>query len=263
MIDTHCHIDDPVYQPILDSFIQNQKKAGVEKILVPGVNTDSIHTVQEVCRQYPDYLLPAIGLHPEEVKDNWQADLKAIYSALLSKIHIPYIAIGEIGLDYHFDTTYKQEQQQAFQVQLQWAVEQNLPVMIHCRDATEDCLRILSEFPTLQGVMHCFSGSAETAERIVKMGLYLGIGGVITFKNCHLKEHLSSIPLERIVLETDAPYMTPVPFRGKTNESRYMIYVAQVLSDIYSYDIEQILNQTSRNAQTLFDIDNEKNIKKS
>lgn len=249
MIDTHAHIDDPQYADDLQGFIAQQQAEGVEAILVPGVDTENIEAVLQVCKQFPDYLFPAIGLHPENIKEDWKEQM-SIINCQLSTNH--YIAIGEIGLDYHFDTTYKQEQQAAFRQQLSWAVERDLPVMIHSRDATADCLGILREFPTLRGVMHCYSGSNETAKEIIKMGLYLGIGGVITFKNSKLRENLGDVPLERIVLETDAPYMAPVPFRGQRNESRWMKYVAEVLAQVYGTSFEQIDRVTTANAKALF-----------
>lgn len=249
MIDTHAHIDDPQYQDDLDAFIAQQKAEGVELILVPGVDATTIQPVLDVCGKYPDYLLPGIGLHPENVREDWREQLAAIHASLENT---NYIAIGEIGLDYHFDTTYKAEQQEALRIQLGWAIARNLPVMIHSRDATEDCLNILREFPGLRGVMHCYSGSNETAKQIIKMGLYLGIGGVITFKNAKLRDNLNGIPLERIVLETDAPYMAPVPYRGQRNESRWMRYVADVLADVYHTTFEQIDTVTTSNAKTLF-----------
>lgn len=249
MIDTHAHIDDPQYQDDLEAFIAQQKAEGVELILVPGVDATTIQPVLDVCGKYPDYLLPGIGLHPENVREDWREQLAAIHASLENT---NYIAIGEIGLDYHFDTTYKAEQQEALRIQLGWAIERNLPVMIHSRDATEDCLNILREFPGLRGVMHCYSGSNETAKEIIKMGFYLGIGGVITFKNAKLRDNLNGIPLERIVLETDAPYMAPVPYRGQRNESRWMRYVADVLADVYHTTFEQIDTVTTSNAKTLF-----------
>ena len=249
MIDTHAHMDDPQYADELEAFIALQQAEGVEAILVPGVDTENIDAVLNVCKRFPGYLFPAIGLHPENIKDDWEAQL-SIINCQLSTAN--YIAVGEIGLDYHFDTTYKAEQQMAFRQQLTWAVERDLPVMIHSRDATEDCLNILRQFPTLRGVMHCYSGSNETAKQIINMGLYLGIGGVITFKNSKLRDNLSGIPLERLVLETDAPYMAPVPFRGQRNESRWMRYVAEELARIYDTDFAHIDAVTTNNAKTLF-----------
>lgn len=271
MIDTHCHIDDPQYAEGLDLFLQAQKDGGVEKIIVPGVNAASIRTVWEVCKRFPEYLYPAIGLHPEEVKEDWEKQLDTLEDALTEddlrededyhEDRMRYVAVGEIGLDYHFDTTYKQEQQAAFRRQLHWAQERDLPVLIHARDATEDTLRIIREVnqeaaqrhkKPLRGVMHCFSGSHETAEEVIKLGLYLGIGGVITFKNCRLAENLQGIPMERLVLETDAPYMAPVPYRGQRNESRWMTEVVKKLSEVYACPAEQIITQTTKNAEELF-----------
>ena len=249
MIDTHAHIDDPQYAEGLDEFIAQQQVEGVEAILVPGVDAATIQPVLDVCQQYPDYLFPGIGLHPENVGADWKEQLEDIHRSLINN---HYIAIGEIGLDYHFDTTFKAEQQEALRIQLGWAIERDLPVMIHSRDAIEDCLNILREFPGLRGVMHCYSGSNETAKEIIKMGLYLGIGGVITFKNCKLRDNLTGIPLERLVLETDAPYMAPVPYRGQRNESRWMRYVAEVLAQVYQTTFEHIDAVTTANAKTLF-----------
>ena len=264
MIDTHCHIDDPQYTEGLDAFLAEQRQDGVEAILVPGVDKTSVKDVLEVCNLYPDYLFPALGLHPENVKEDWREQLATIKAAVdKSFASTPYtlhptlrhsrlIAIGEIGLDYHWDVTFKEQQHEALREQMRWAEQYHLPVMIHSRDATEDTLKILREFPAVKGVMHCFSGSHEVAEQVVKMGYYLGIGGVLTFKNCKLAEHLVGIPLEALVLETDAPYMAPVPHRGKRNESRWMRYVAERLAQVYDCSVEHVIEQTTANAKALF-----------
>lgn len=258
MIDTHAHIDDEQYQAELDTYIRQQQADGVECILVPGVDATNIDAVWEVCRKYPGYLYPAIGIHPENVREDWEEQLSIIHSQLSP---LNYIAIGEIGLDYHFDTTFKAQQHEALRRQLTWAMEYDLPVMLHVRDATEDALSIIKEFTNLQtykftnslrGVMHCWSGSEEVARQIVDMGLYLGIGGIITFKNCKLREHLSTIPLERLVLETDSPYMAPVPHRGQRNESRWMLQVMEELSRVYGCSVETINEVTTANAKALF-----------
>ena len=274
MIDTHCHIDDPQYAENLDVFLQEQRRDGVEAILVPGVEAATTQDVLDVCAQYPDYLFPALGLHPENVKEDWREQLAAIKAAVdrslsstfrtleqhevrLESLPSPnprLVAIGEIGLDYHWDTSFKQEQHEALREQMRWAEEYGLPVMIHSREATEDTLAILREFPSVRGVMHCFSGSHEVAKQVVQMGYYLGIGGVLTFKNCKLAEHLVGIPLESLVLETDAPYMAPVPYRGKRNESRWMIYVAERLAQVYGCSVECVIEQTTANAKALFGI---------
>lgn len=272
MIDTHCHIDDPQYAEGLDAFLAEQRQDGVECILVPGVDKTSIKDVLEVCDRYPDYLFPALGLHPENVKEDWQEQLQVLKDAVDARMSnspkgVPYpiaerpiserklIAIGEIGLDYHWDTTFKEQQQEALREQMRWAEQWQLPVMIHSRDAAEDTLKILREFPNVKGVMHCFSGSHEVAEQVVKMGYYLGIGGVLTFKNCKLAEHLVGIPLERLLLETDAPYMAPVPYRGKRNESKWMCYVAERLAEVYRCTPEYIDEITTINAKALFGLE--------
>ena len=254
MIDTHCHIDDPQYAEELDAFLAEQRQDGVECILVPGVDKTSVKDVLEVCDRYPDYLFPALGLHPENVKEDWQEQLATIKAAVDARMQLdnPLIAIGEIGLDYHWDVTFKDQQHQALREQMRWAEQYNLSVMIHSRDATEDTLNILREFPSVKGVMHCFSGSHEVAKQVIDMGYYLGIGGVLTFKNCKLAEHLVGIPLERLVLETDAPYMAPVPYRGKRNESRWMRHVAERLAEVYNCSVEHIIETTTANAKALF-----------
>ena len=257
MIDTHCHMDDPQYAEELSAFLEEQKEGGVELILVPGVDKTSVKDVLDVCDQYPDYLLPALGLHPENVKEDWAEQLAIIKAAVDENLasaqrRSRLIAIGEIGLDYHWDTTFVEQQHEALREQMRWAEQYHLPVMIHSRDATEDTLKILREFPSVRGVMHCFSGSHEVAEQVVKMGYYLGIGGVLTFKNCKLAEHLVGIPLERLVLETDAPYMAPVPYRGKRNESRWMWHVAERLAQVYNCSVEHVNEVTTANAKKLF-----------
>lgn len=266
MIDTHCHIDDPQYQP-LEEYLQTQKEGGVEAIIVPATTAASSKEILELCSTINSQLsttlnstlaqrastlnlptYPSVGLHPEEVGPDYSSQLDEIESLLRS----PIKAIGEIGLDYHFSTDYKAEQQSAFRRQLRWAKQYDLPVIVHSRDATEDCLRILREEDIHCGVMHCFSGSHETAEQIIQMGLYLGIGGVITFKNCKLKDALVGIPLERLVLETDGPYMAPVPHRGQRNESRWMRYVMEVLAQVYDCSVEHVEEVTTANAKALF-----------
>lgn len=254
MIDTHCHLDDPQYADNLPDFLEEQKAGGVEKILVPGVDQSSISSVLRLCDEYPDYLYPALGLHPENVGDDYLEELQHIHTAILMRTTKarPLVAIGEIGLDYHFDTTFRQEQWQTLETQMQWATDLNLPVMIHSRDATADCIDILRQFPKVRGVMHCFSGSREVAEQILALGYYLGIGGVITFKNCKLADTLLHIPLDRLVLETDAPYMAPVPYRGKRNESRWMTQVVERLAQVYQCPAEHINKVTTDNAKLLF-----------
>lgn len=258
MIDTHCHIDDEQYRNDLDTFILTQQQDGVEHMIVPGINRDSIRTVGEVCDRFPQYLSPALGLHPEEVKADFADQLEDIHRALLAHPE-RYVAIGEIGLDYYWDTTFREEQKLVFRTQCRWAIEMNLPVIIHNREATADILSVLREFNTpahhpLRGVFHCWTGSEEIARELLNMGFYLGIGGTLTFKNCRLREHMGGIPLDRILLETDSPYMAPVPHRGERNESRWMRFVAEELARIYDCPSAEIIQRTSQNAKQLFQL---------
>lgn len=273
VIDTHCHIDDEQFLSELDAVIRRQQEGGVEAIVVPGVNKASVQTVLEVCSRYPGYLYPALGLHPEDVRADYKEVLAFIHEALLSSPFrgneggFGFVAIGEIGLDYHWSTEFKPEQQDALRIQLGWAADMDLPVIIHARDAAEDTLRLIRDFnhelvaagrKPLRGVMHCFSGSYEIAQEYLKMGWYLGIGGVLTFKNCKLGETLvpkdgrPQIPLERLVLETDAPYMAPVPHRGEANESRWMSYVADKLAELYKTDQKTVIETTNLASKQLF-----------
>lgn len=252
MIDTHCHIDDPIYQSDLDTFITRQREGGVERIIVPGVNAQSIETVNTVCEKYPDYLFPCMGLHPTEIHEGWEHELVQI-GVDVAEEH--YYAIGETGLDYHEDVSFKDEQKFVFAQHLRWGLQYDLPIIVHSRDAIADTFEVIHSiegYEHLRGVFHCFSGSHEVAEQIVQMGWYLGIGGVITFKNCKLKEALVGIPLEHILLETDAPYMSPVPHRGEPNESQWMRYVVEALTEVYKCSPEQVISATTQNAMKLF-----------
>ena len=251
MIDTHCHIDEEAFAPDREEVIARQRENGVEAMIVPGVNVASIETVLEVCHRHPGYCYPALGLHPEDVKDNWQEQL-AIIEQAIRQHRSELVAIGEIGLDYYWDKTYKEAQQEILRRQLLLARELDLPVILHNREATEDILRIVREVGG-RGVFHCFNGSRETAQQILDLGFYLGIGGVITFKNCKLADTLEQLSIiNRLGLETDAPYMAPVPFRGQRNESRFMMHVAERLAQVYHCSVEEIIATTTANAKRLF-----------
>lgn len=252
MIDTHCHIDETAFDTDREEVIARQRESGVEAMIVPGVNVASIETVMQVCRTHEGYCFPALGLHPEDVKDDWQEQLAIVEQAIRANRN-ELVAIGEIGLDYYWDKTFKEEQQEVLRQQMVLAKELDLPVILHNRESTEDIVRIAKEVGG-RGVFHCFNGSRETAQQILEMGFYLGIGGVLTFKNSKLAEKLDVVPLERILLETDAPYMAPVPHRGERNESRHMIHVAERLAQVYNCSIEDIISTTTRNAKQLFRI---------
>lgn len=249
MIDTHVHLDEEAYAPDREEMIARQREAGVEAMIIPGVNAASIDAILDICRRHP-YCYAALGFHPQDVKEDWKEQWAIIERAI--REHRPeLVGIGEIGLDYYWDTTFKAEQQQVFRMQLALAQKLDLPVMIHNREATEDTIRILKEYSP-KGVMHCFNGSRETARQIMEMGMYLGIGGVLTFKNCKLSETLEVVPLERLVLETDGPYLAPTPHRGERNESRWMMLVAERLAQVYNCPVERIIEVTTAAAKQLF-----------
>lgn len=276
MIDTHCHIDEEAFAPDREEVIARQREAGVQAMIVPGVNVASIETVLDVCHAHPGYCYPALGLHPEDVKADWQEQLGIVENAIRAHRH-ELVAIGEIGLDYYWDKTYKEAQQEVLRRQLMLARELDLPVILHNREATEDILRIVhdaaneklkiknEELKPLRGVFHCFSGSKETAQLILNLGFHLGIGGVLTFKNSKLADTLAELaemrsssnlsPLtSHLLLETDAPYMAPVPHRGERNESRFMDHVAERLAQALNSTKEQIIEATNANARQLFGI---------
>lgn len=252
MIDTHIHLDEEAYAPDREEVIARQREAGVEAMIVPGVNAASIEGIFAVAHNHPGYCYPALGFHPQDVKADWQEQWTIIEQAIHAHKE-EIVAIGEIGFDYYWDTTFKDEQREVFQRQLDLAAELNLPVMIHSREATEDTLNVLKT-AHVRGVIHCFNGSKEVAQQYLQMGFYLGIGGVLTFKNCKLSETLEVVPLDRLVLETDGPYLAPTPHRGERNESRLMIHVAERLAQVYNCSVEQIIETTSRNARQLFAI---------
>lgn len=275
MIDTHCHIDEEAFEPDREEVIARQQQSGVQAMIVPGVNVASINSVMEVCHAHPGYCYPALGLHPEDVKADWREQLATVEAAIRAH-RDELVAIGEIGLDYYWDKTFKEEQKEVLRRQLLLARELNLPVILHNREATEDILTIVKEVSScqspitnyqspLRGVFHCYSGSKETAEIILKMGFYLGIGGVLTFKNSKLSETLRELNqseikiqqseiLNRLLLETDAPYMAPTPHRGERNESRFMALVAERLTQVLNVSVDEIIEATSANARQLFGI---------
>lgn len=256
MIDTHCHIDEEAFEPDREEVIARQQQSGVQAMIVPGVNVASINSVMEVCHAHPGYCYPALGLHPEDVKADWREQLATVEAAIRAH-RDELVAIGEIGLDYYWDKTFKEEQKEVLRRQLLLARELNLPVILHNREATEDILTIVKEVGG-RGVFHCYSGSKETAEIILRMGFYLGIGGVLTFKNSKLSETLKELNqseiLNRLLLETDAPYMAPTPHRGERNESRFMALVAERLAQVLNVPVDEIIEATSANARQLFGI---------
>ncbi len=254
-IDTHAHLDGEEFREDLDAVIARAREAGVGAIFLPAIDVATSERIPALCQQYPDYLYPMVGLHPEEVRADWRTQLAAI-KALLSNPSI--IAIGEVGLDYYWSREYEHEQLEAFEQQIEWSVETRLPLMIHCRKAQNEMVRLLrhyeNELPG--GVFHCFTGNQHEATELLQFDRFvLGIGGVFTFKKSHLPETLSqSVPLDRIVLETDSPYMAPVPMRGQRNESAYVQHVLHKLAESYGVTDDEIAQRTTANVQRIFGV---------
>ena len=248
-IDTHCHLSIEDYNDI-DKVIEENKDALVEKIVVSGCSRESIEEVMDLKDRY-DMVYVTIGYHPEYADTVTESDLDYLKSLLGEK---KVVGIGEIGLDYHYTKDNKDKQIWLFEEQLKIAEEFNLPVVIHSRDATMDTINILKKYK-VKGIIHCFSGSLETANIYISMGFLLGIGGVVTFKNSKLKDVVKEVPSESIVLETDSPYLAPVPFRGKINSSKYLEFIANFIADIKNISVEELAEITSRNASSLFDFD--------
>lgn len=261
MIDTHSHIDGEEFAEDLDATIARAKAEGIEKIFVPAICMKDMQRLINVCEQYPHYLYPMVGLHPENIMDEDYHKvldtMEQILARSLTDAQAPqFIAVGEVGLDLYWDDTYRNEQMEAFERQIEWAVKYQLPLMIHVRKAHNELMALMKKYrnENLTGVFHCFTGSEEMARDLLSFpGFCLGIGGVLTFKKAKLPEVIrNAVPLDRIVLETDAPYMAPVPFRGKRNESMYVKEVAKTLAGIFETTIEQVDSKTTENALKIF-----------
>ena len=252
-IDTHCHLDGEEFHDDLDAVVQRAREAGCTKILVPAIDLPSCQTVMEVCRRFPGYAYPMLGLHPEEVKSNWQEVLSSINCQLST---VNSLAIGEVGLDFYWSREFEKEQLEAFEEQVRWSVETRLPLMIHCRKAQNEMVNILKRYARNLhgGVLHCFTGNEIEARQLLEFeNFVLGIGGVLTFKKSHLPEVLPAcVPLDRIVLETDAPYMAPVPMRGQRNEPAFIPHVITRMAEAYGVTEEEICRQTNENVARIF-----------
>lgn len=253
-IDTHTHIDGTEFDADRAEVISRAKAAGVTKMFVPAIDLKSVDTVLRVCRNNSGFAYPMIGLHPEEVKEDWQEQLHAMRQ-MLQDSH-PFIAIGEVGLDYYWSREYADEQLEAFEEQVKWSIETHLPLMIHCRKAQNEMVALLRKYKDQLpgGVFHCFTGNVYEAEELMTFPRFvLGIGGVSTFKSSHLREDLpAAVPLDRIVLETDSPYMAPVPLRGQRNESAFLPHVIKTLAASYGVSEDEVAQTTTRTALAVF-----------
>ena len=254
MIDTHSHIYSNDFDADRAEIIQRAKDAGVSQIILPNVDSETLPQMLALEAEYPDYCLAAIGLHPTSINENYRVELALVKSELERR---NWIAVGEIGIDLYWDKTFLEEQIIAFRQQVDWALEYKLPVIIHVRDSFRETMQALSPYRDsgLRGVFHSFTGSAEDAAEIIGFGGFLlGINGIVTFKNSGLAAVIEQIDLSHILLETDSPYLTPSPHRGKRNESAYTLLVANKLAEIYNCSLSEIDEQTTRNAKSIFAI---------
>ena len=253
-IDTHCHLDGEEFDQDRVEVMQRAREAGCKAIFLPAIDLPSSQRIITLCQQYPAYLYPMIGLHPEEVRADWREQLSSIRSILSSDI----LAIGEVGLDFYWSREFEQEQLEAFEEQVRWSVETQLPLMIHCRKAQNELVALLKRYAKVLpgGVFHCFTGNEKEAEELLQFDKFvLGVGGVLTFKKSHLPETLpQAVPLDRLVLETDAPYMAPVPMRGQRNESSYIRYVIQRMAEAYGISEEELSARTNENVARVFGV---------
>ena len=251
IIDTHTHLYLKQFKDDIDKVIQRSIDKGINKFIFPAIDSTHFDDMHDLKNKYPGSIYLMSGLHPVDVKENFKEELEFVVNSLRSH---SYVAIGEIGIDLYWDKTYLKQQQEAFEFQIRLAIKNDLPIVIHCREAFDEIFEILDKenCEKLRGVFHCFTGTLEQAKRAIDLGFVLGIGGVVTFKNGGIDKFLNQIDLKYIVLETDSPYLAPVPYRGKRNESSYIMYVVEKLSEIYGLSKEEIADITTKNAEKVF-----------
>ena len=251
IIDTHTHLYLKHFKDDIDVIINRSREIGVKKFILPAIDSSHYDSMHNLKNKYPDEIYLMSGLHPTDVKENYKDELDFVANSLKTN---DYVAIGEIGIDLYWDKSFLKQQKEAFRSQIRLAIEYNLPIVIHCREAFNEIFEILDKenCHKLRGVFHCFTGTQDQASRAIDLGFVLGIGGVVTFKNGGIDKFLHKIELKNIVLETDSPYLAPAPFRGKRNESSYIIHVLEKLSEIYGISKEKIAEITSKNAEKVF-----------
>lgn len=252
-IDTHTHLYDEKFDTDRNQIVQQAIDQGITKMYLPNCDSTTIEGMLALEKSHPENCFAMMGLHPCYVNVHVQKELDIVRQWLDQR---PFCAIGEIGLDYYWDKTFVTQQQEAFRTQIEWALEFNRPIVIHTREATLDTISIVKEYVPrgISGVFHCFSGSYETAQQIIDMGFYLGIGGVLTYPKAGLQEVVQRIDIKHLVLETDAPYLTPVPFRGKRNESAYIQHIAEKLATLKGISVAEVAETTTKNAAQLFQV---------
>jgi len=253
LIDTHIHLYADEFYSDREALIAAAASKGINRFLLPNIDKDSIEGMLALCSSHKNACYPMFGLHPCSVKEDFEEQLSIIRSSY-EENKKNTVAIGEIGLDFYWDLTYKKEQELAFRNQVDWAIEMDLPVVIHSRNSTNELIGILKEInnPRVHGVFHCFSGDLSQANEIIKLGFYLGIGGVVTFKNSGMDKVVPHLPIDRILLETDGPYLAPVPFRGKRNEPAYLKLIAEKIAELKNISLADLAIATTYNAEQLF-----------
>ena len=251
LIDTHCHLYSKSFAGDIAQTIQRAENEGVERFYFPAIDSGDLEAMLALEASYPGKCIAMMGLHPCSVKADHETELRLVEEWLGRR---PFVAVGEIGLDFYHDRTFESQQYEAFHCQIEWALHYDIPIVIHSRNSMAESIGVVREHQKgrLRGIFHCFSGDAAAAREIVDLGFYLGIGGVLTYKNAGLAEALADIDLANMVLETDAPYLSPVPFRGKRNESAYLTYVAARLAGVKGVPVEEVARITTENAQKIF-----------
>lgn len=251
LIDTHSHIYLPEFETDREFMLQRAEKEGVRKILMPAIDSVTHKSMLNLEQSHLGFCLAMMGVHPCSIKKNYKEELKTAWDYFEKRA---FCAVGETGLDFYWDKTHATEQYLAFQEQIEWALEFDIPIVIHSRESVDECIRVVSEHQKgkLKGVFHCFSGNGRQAQQIIDLGFYLGIGGVVTFKNSGLDKVMENVSLDYIVLETDAPYLAPVPFRGKRNEPSYLRYVVEKLAELKKCGTKEVAAITTANAEKLF-----------
>lgn len=251
LIDTHCHLYLEEFKNDIDAVIKRALDTGIKKFYLPAIDSSEADNLFLLEKKFPGKCMAMMGLHPCSVKADFRSELDIVKKYLAQR---KFAAVGEIGIDLHWDKTFVAEQNEAFELQIEWALQYDLPIVIHSRDAMDETIAVVKKFVArgLRGIFHCFSGTYEQASAIIDAGFYLGIGGVLTYKNAGLAEVISRIDIDNLVLETDAPYLTPVPFRGKRNESSYLQYVIEKLAQIKNVSVEEVATLTTANAEKIF-----------
>ena len=251
LIDTHCHLYLDEFKNDIGEVMERAIQSGVERFYLPGIDSTVIPDMLQLEEKYPGRCFAMMGLHPCSVKENYRDELVIVETWLNQR---PFAAVGEIGLDFYWDKTFADQQYEAFDLQMQWALDRKMPIVIHTRNAMQETINRVKPFAAkgLTGIFHCFSGSYESAVQVTDMGFLLGIGGVLTYKNAGLPAVLEKIGMEHLVLETDAPYLTPVPYRGKRNESSYLTYIIRLLATTKNLSVEEAAAITSANAKKIF-----------